>query len=163
MFMRSFLILLAVLPWVVSADEQLPALGQPISEQEVGSITVFPDGRGLPEGSGSANQGKEIYLAHCMSCHGVEGKAGINDVLAGSEARTIGSYWPYATTVFDYVRRAMPYHSSGILNAEETYAVVAYLLHINGLVGEHEQVDKDTLVSIEMPNRSQFYSRFDLP
>ena len=161
--MSIFRLLLALSLSVSVAAEELPRLGVPVEESSVGSITVYPDGRGLPPGSGTAAEGAALYQTHCFSCHGIGGKDGINDALAGGQARTIGSYWPYATTVFDYVRRAMPYHSSGILSADETYSVVAYLLYVNGLLAEEEQLDEARLVNIEMPNRAQFYSKFQLP
>ena len=143
-----------------------PMLGQPIDEAAVDSITVYADGRGLPSGQGTGEQGEEIYNVQCIACHGGEGEAGLNDQLAGGELpykRTIGTYWPYAPTVFDYVRRAMPYHGAGQLNDDETYAVVAYLLYLNDIVDDDDVIDAAALSAIEMPARKIFFSRFPIP
>ncbi|MEM9620885.1 MAG: cytochrome c [Pseudomonadota bacterium] len=139
-----------------------PALGQPVAPAAVDTITVFQDGRGLPSGRGNVAQGKVVYQTHCLACHGPDGRDGINDNLAGA-GRTIGAYWPYAPTLFDYVRRAMPYHQAGLLNAAETYAVVAYLLYLNGLWPEGEWLDAQTLPAVVMPNRKNFTSQYPLP
>ena len=143
-----------------------PELGKPASEAELASLTlnVFPDGRGLPAGSGTVQQGQLLYAQHCVSCHGSEGVNGINDALAGGHnsltserpVRTVGSYWPYATTVFDYINRAMPYREPGSLSHDEVYALTAYLLHINGILEETATLDAVTLKRIKMPNRENF-------
>ena len=103
---------------------------------------------------------------HCVACHGPDGEQGLNDQLAGGELpykRTIGTYWPYAPTVFDYIRRAMPYHGAGQLTNDETYALVAYLLHLNDIVDSDEVIDAVALAAIEMPAREIFFSSFPLP
>ena len=105
-----------------------------------------------------------MYAARCASCHGATGKEGPNDVLAGGQGtlrtakpvRTVGSYWPYATTLFDYIRRAMPYMTPGVLTDEEVYGVTAYVLFLNGLIGEQDLVDAKTLPALRMPNRDGF-------
>jgi len=128
-------------------------------------ISVGPDGAGLPPGSGAARQGKLVFEARCVTCHGEKGEGKPNDRLVGgfgtlkgpqAAVKTIGSYWPYATTVFDYVRRAMPFDAPKSLTNDEVYAVTAYLLHLNGLIGEDAIVDARTLPRIEMPNRKGF-------
>lgn len=144
-----------------------PGLGQPATaaEIEAWALTVLPSGDGLPPGSGTARAGEPIYAAKCLACHGAEGQGGANDRLAGGHGtlssdapvKTIGSYWPAATTVFDYIRRAMPFTSPQSLTADETYALTAYLLYLNGIVGQDEKIDAATLPAIEMPNAVNFY------
>lgn len=146
--------------------QETPALGEPLTPGAVDAYdyVVLPDGTGLPAGSGTASEGREVYARHCLACHGERGRDGINDVLAGGHGsldsaepeRTVGSYWPYATTVFDYVRRAMPYQQPGVLNDDEVYAVTAYLLYINGIVDLEARLDAETLPGVDMPNRDGF-------
>jgi S-disulfanyl-L-cysteine oxidoreductase SoxD len=140
--------------------------GRPATPDEITlwDIDIRPDGRGLPEGSGTVAQGKLVYDDNCSGCHGNKGQGGIKDRLVGGHNSlatetpvvTVGSYWPYATTLFDYVRRAMPYPAPGSLSADETYAVVAYILSLNGIVSESAKLDKANLPEIEMPNRGGF-------
>jgi cytochrome c len=144
-----------------------PGLGVPASPEQVAAwtLTVLPDGTGLPPGSGTARAGETIYAQKCLGCHGAEGKDGPNDRLAGghgtlaSEApvKTVGSYWPYATTVFDYVRRAMPFTQPQSLSDDETYALTAYLLYLNEIVGLDDRIDAQSLPAVEMPNQANFY------
>ena len=146
--------------------QESPQLGEALSAEEVDAydFVVLPDGDGLPMGSGTAREGRELYAQHCLACHGESGRDGINDVLAGGHGtlegpqpeKTVGSYWPYATTIFDYVRRAMPYQQPGTLSADEVYALTAYLLHINGIVDIEERLDAETLPEVRMPNRDGF-------
>jgi cytochrome c len=125
----------------------------------------------LPPGSGTAAAGKAVYDAKCIACHGADGAGQPNDRLVGGEGtlreaapiRTIGSYWPYATTVFDYVRRAMPYVTPHTLTPDETYAVTAYLLARNGVIGEADVMDATTLPKVVMPNRANFDSAYREP
>jgi len=127
-------------------------------------IDVRPDGRGLPDGSGAALKGKSIYEDQCLGCHGAGGVGGIKDRLAGgigslaSDAplKTVGSYWPYATTVFDYIRRAMPYTDPGSLSNDDTYALTAYILSLNGIVPRDVSLNRQNLPGIKMPNRDGF-------
>ncbi len=127
---------------VVHADK--PGLGIAISEDEVGALTVFSTGVGLPDGQGDVAVGRQLYDKLCMACHGIGGRGGINDQLAGGHVgldevpstRTIGSFWPYAPPLFDYIRRAMPFAEPGTLQNDEVYALVAYLLYVNGVVPE---------------------------
>ena len=143
-----------------------PALGVPATAVDIVSmdISIGPDGAGLPPGSGTPKQGAEVYAAKCIACHGPEGANGINDRLVGGQGtlasatplKTIGSYWPYATTVFDFVRRAMPYPAPHSLSDAETYAVTAYLLHLNGIIGPDDVMDAESLPKVKMPNRDGF-------
>lgn len=141
-----------------------PDLGVELDQSELGAPVILPDGTGLPPGSGSARQGEAIFRQHCAACHGLDGRSGANDVLVGGRdtldtpgpVKTVGSYWSYATTLFDYVRRAMPYPSPGLLSDDEVYAVSAYILHLNELVGRDEVLDARRLSEIRMPNRDGF-------
>jgi cytochrome c len=126
---------------------------------------IGPKGSGLPKGDGTAKEGRTIYLQSCAACHGQHGE-GTNDYppLVGGKGSlasdkpfpTVGSYWPYATTVWDYVNRAMPYTSPGTLKPDEVYAVTAYLLAINGIVPEFFELNQKTLADVKMPNRDGF-------
>jgi mono/diheme cytochrome c family protein len=149
----------------VNAGER-HGLGQPIAEEDVASwnIDVRPDGAGLPPGRGTAAEGKQVYLAKCSACHGENGEGSPMDRLAGGAGtlasdkpmKTVGSYWPYATTLFDYVRRTMPFTDPQGLGADEIYAVVAYVLFLNGIVEETTVLDARTLPAVAMPNRGGF-------
>ena len=149
------------------------SLGRPAEPDAIAriDIDVMPDGRGLPAGSGSALEGKVIYETSCSHCHGSEGRDGPNGSLAGvplysvaelagdrSLKRTVGNYWPHATTLFDYLRRAMPFDKPGSLSSDELYAVTAYVLHLNDLVDEQATLDATTLPLVEMPARERFRS-----
>jgi cytochrome c len=152
--------------WSVVAAQEGPGLGVAATPEQIEgwALTILPDGTGLPPGSGTARGGAEIYAAKCAACHGVNGTGGPNDPLAGGQGtlatpapvRTIGSYWPYATTVFDYVRRAMPLVQPQSLTNDEVYALTAYLLSINGIIAEDEVIDARTLPRVRMPNRNNF-------
>lgn len=142
--------------------EESPNLGAEVSAADLALVdyTVLPDGTGLPAGSGNAKEGAAVYAQNCLACHGEGGKDGLNDRLAGGQGslltdkpvRTVGSFWPYATTLFDYVRRAMPYQAPGSLTNDEVYAVTAYVLFLNGIVAEEADMNAETLPQIRMPN-----------
>jgi S-disulfanyl-L-cysteine oxidoreductase SoxD len=127
--------------------------GRPATPDEIKlwDIDVRPDGTGLPQGSGTVAHGKQVYQDNCEVCHGTNGEGGIKDRLVGGEGtlasskplKTVGSYWPYATTLFDYIRRAMPYPIPGTLSADDTYAVSAYILSLNGILPADEKVDQE--------------------
>lgn len=143
-------------------------LGTPASPEEIAGwdIDVRPDGTGLPEGRGTVAEGEVIFTEQCAVCHGDFGEgAGRWPVLAGgqdtltSEApvKTIGSYWPYLSTVYDYIHRAMPYGNAQSLSADETYAVVAYLLYLNDIVDDEEfELSKENFTSVRLPNEDGF-------
>jgi len=158
--------ILALAAYAHSVAEETPNLGRPATPAEIAvwDISIPPDGTGLPPGSGTPEQGAVVYIQKCQSCHGEKGAGKPNDQLVGgqgtltskSPVRTIGSYWPYATTVFDYVRRAMPYTQSHSLTDEEVYAVTAYLLHLNGIIGAQDAMNAQSLPQVKMPNRDNF-------
>ena len=143
-----------------------PGLGAPITAEEYAAwdISIQPDGEGLPPGSGTPAAGAEVYAAKCLACHGEEGANGLNDRLVGGhgtlpslqQVRTIGSFWPYASTVFDYIRRAMPFQAPQSLTDDEVYALTAYLLFKNGIIEEDDVMNARTLPRVEMPNRDGF-------
>lgn len=147
--------------------EEGPNLGKPISQEDLApwDISIGPDGAGLPPGSGTVKAGEAVFMAKCQACHGAKGGGGPNDRLVGGRGtlagdkpavKTVGSYWPYATTLFDYVRRAMPLPESKSLSNDELYAVVAYVLNLNGIVSEGETMNAETLPKVVMPNRDGF-------
>ena len=144
-----------------------PNLGRPATPDELApwDISIGPDGAGLPAGSGTPRQGEAVYVAKCLACHGEKGAGKPNDALVGGRGtlagdqapiKTVGSFWPYATTLFDYVRRAMPLNESKSLSNDEVYAVVAYLLLLNGIIGETETIDAKALAKVRMPNADGF-------
>jgi cytochrome c len=127
-------------------------------------IDVMPDGRGLPTGGGTAEDGRAMYASRCAACHGATGTEGPDHVLAGGQGslrtarplKTVGSFWPYATTLWDYINRTMPYDRPGTLSPGEVYAVTAYVLHLNGIVSERDVMTPSTLSRVRMPNREGF-------
>lgn len=145
-----------------------PALGVAVSAEEVArwDISIPPSGAGLPKGGGTAREGLQVYEQKCLACHGPKGAGKPADVLVGgvgslvskTPLRTVGSYWPYATTLFDYVRRAMPTTNPLSLSDDEVYAVSAYVLYLNGIVGEDVQMNAQSLPQVKMPNRDGFIS-----
>lgn len=140
--------------------------GRPATPAEIAlwNIDVLPDGTGLPPGSGTVAQGKQVFEENCAACHGEGGTGGIGGKLFGGDGtlatdkpvKTVGSFWPYATTLFDYIRRAMPYSAPGTLSDDEVYALSAYILNLNGIVGADDRLDRTRLVAIRMPNRNGF-------
>jgi S-disulfanyl-L-cysteine oxidoreductase SoxD len=160
---------IAALPAVCLAGESY-GLGRTATPQEIAGwdIDIGPDGAGLPPGEGDVAQGRVIYKDKCSACHGPKGEGKPMDPLAGGFGtvfdkdgkRTVGSYWPYATTLFDFVRRAMPFNAPQSLTPDQVYAVSAYLLYLNGLVAEDATLDANSLPKVEMPNRSHFVSAF---
>lgn len=153
---------------VPSNHEQTGALGlgRPATPDEISAwnIDANPSGEGLPPGQGTAAQGATVYASKCARCHGPTGVEGPMDRLVGgrqtlastSPVKTVGSYWPYATTLYDYIYRAMPFDAPQSLTADEVYAVVAWLLHENGITEVDTVIDAHTLPQIHMPNRHGF-------
>jgi mono/diheme cytochrome c family protein len=153
-----------------AALAQAPQFGQPIALADIAAwdISIGPDGAGLPPGRGTAIEGEAIYVAKCQACHGEKGN-GPSVALAGAlvggmgtlapdktPVKTVGSYWPYTTTLFDYIRRAMPFQESKSLTADELYAVSAYILNLNGIIGPNDVIDAHSLPKVRMPNRDGF-------
>lgn len=148
------------------SQESSPGLGTPISENQLQDFDLIapPDGSGFPEGSGSALQGKLVYEARCQACHAAngEGTSGNTRLVGGdmqsedSPIRTVGSYWPHASTLFDYIRRAMPADSPKSLSNTEVYQVTAYVLYLNGILNQYAILNSETLTEIEMPNKDGF-------
>jgi S-disulfanyl-L-cysteine oxidoreductase SoxD len=152
-----------------AAAADAPRLGQPISPADAAQwdISIGPDGVGLPAGSGTPAQGAVVYAQKCAACHGDKGEGGTNNRLVGGQitgggpvVKTVGSYWPYATTLFDFTRRAMPWTAPKSLSDNEVYAVTAYILRLNGIIGDNDVIDAKTLPQVKMPNRDGFIALF---
>jgi cytochrome c len=168
----------AAVPGMALADQEqgAPAVygfGTPSTAEEIAAwdIDVRPDGKGLPSGRGSAVEGSKIYAIKCIACHGIDGAGGINDRLVvhspdepfpdsndpnAGDHRTVGNYWPYATTLFDYIRRSMPFNMPGSLDSNEVYALTAHLLYLNHIISEDAEMNAETLPKVEMPARDSF-------
>ncbi|ETW93857.1 MAG: hypothetical protein ETSY1_37400, partial [Candidatus Entotheonella factor] len=175
----SAVIICLVMFFIVSqglAEAKRYGLGTMATPEQIAGwdIDIRPDGQGLPPGEGTFEEGEAIFLERCASCHGEFGEAfGRYPVLVGGEesltsqdpVKTIGSYWPYATTVFDYVRRAMPFGAAQTLTDDETYAVTAFLLNMNDIIEEDFVLNQDNLPTIQMPNHDGFIvdGRPDVP
>jgi S-disulfanyl-L-cysteine oxidoreductase SoxD len=146
-----------------------PNLGKPIAPADLApwNITILPDGANLPPGSAKAADGETIFAEKCSACHGDGGKGGIAGQLVGGPpkatldgGKTIANFWPAATTLFDFIRRAMPYTAPKSLSDQEVYALTAYLLAANKLIGENDEINAKTLPQVKMPNRDNFIVRF---
>ena len=143
-----------------------PDLGHRVSDKTAAAwdISIPPDGHNLPEGNGTAAQGEKLYQAKCIDCHGKRGRGlsaeelvgGVGGLTSKNPEKTVGSYWPYATTLFDYIRRAMPQGAPLTLGPDEVYALCAYLLYLNGVIGEADEINAETLSALQMPNRGGF-------
>ena len=150
-----------------------PAIGTPPTPAQIKAWNddIAPGGSNLPAGSGSVAQGEHVYATRCAACHGASGQGGPMDKLVGGQGtlgtakpvKTIGSYWPYATTVFDYVRRAMPFDRPGSLTSDDVYAVTAYLLHLNDIVPAGATMNAATLPRVHMPNHDAFIEKDPRP
>jgi S-disulfanyl-L-cysteine oxidoreductase SoxD len=156
------------------AEAEGPSLGKPIDPADIGAwdISIQPDGTGLPPGAGTPAQGARIYTEKCAQCHGPDGKGGVAGVTASplvgggaitdisASMKTIANFWPYSTTLFDYIRRAMPWQQPMTLTNDEVYALTAYILALNKLIAENDTMDAQTLPKVRMPNRDGFIVRF---
>lgn len=142
-------------------------LGQPLTADQTAAIDIsaLPNGEGLPKGKGTAREGARVYATHCAACHGDKGEGrgdfaalvgGRGTLSTSQPVLTVGSYWPTATTVFDYVRRAMPYNTPGVLTTDEVYAVTAWILEKNDILPVGAVLDRRTLPKVRMPNREGF-------
>jgi S-disulfanyl-L-cysteine oxidoreductase SoxD len=157
-----------------AAAAEGPNLGQPIEPADISAwdISVQPDGTGLPPGAGTPAQGAGIFAEKCAQCHGPDGKGGVAGVTASplvgggpitdisASMKTIANFWPYATTLFDYIRRAMPWQQPMSLTNGEVYALTAFILAQNKLLGENDTMNAQTLPKVRMPNRDGFIVRF---
>jgi cytochrome c len=153
----------------LGADDARFGFGTAASQQELARFTsVLPDGRGLPAGSGSVEQGRALYEQRCAACHGADLQGGIGDRLIGgrgtlpgnspqrSPIKTVESYWPYATTLYDYIKRAMPFDAPDSLTPDQVYAVSAYILARAKIVPADAVLDASSLAKVRMPNRDGF-------
>lgn len=156
-------VLLSCAGAAVAADA--PHFGKPLSPADIAAwdISIGPDGVGLPPGSGTPAQGAVIYAQKCSACHGDKGEGKPNARLVGGQitgpgpvVKTVGSYWPYATTLFDFIRRAMPWTEPKSLTDDEVYALSAHILRLNGIIGDNDVMNAATLVAVKMPNRDGF-------
>ena len=164
-----FFAMMAVAIWspAVLADS---GFSEPATAEDIKLVylSVFPDGENLPEGSGTAEQGKAPYEMYCTACHGVEGEGTLANKLVGGRGtldtdapeKTVGSYWPYATTVFNYIRRSMPYTAPMSLTDEEYYAITAFILNKNDIIAADTVLDKNSLPEVRMPNRDGFVNAY---
>ncbi len=152
---------------------QSPHFGRVVTPADIAAwdISIAPDGTGLPPGSGTPGQGEVLFAAKCAACHGPKGTGpagppplggplvGGSGTLTGkTPVKTVGSYWPYATTLFDYVRRAMPFTQPQSLSNDEVYALAAYILSLNGIISDKDVMNAKTLPKVKMPNRAKFFS-----
>lgn len=163
---RRMALLSGAMAFALISSAAASDFGRAASPDEIAlwDIDVRPDGKGLPQGSGTVAQGKEVFAENCAACHGDNGVGGIKDRLAGGQGtlasampvKTVGSFWPYATTLFDYIHRAMPYQAPGSLSVDDTYAVAAYILSLNGILPSEGKLDNHSLPEVRMPNRDGF-------
>jgi cytochrome c len=155
MWTRSAIVLWLAATVPLAAQSPTYGVGRPPTPDEIRALgsAIAPDGGGLPEGSGTVATGREVFAAQCSRCHGPNGEGNVGPVLAGGQGtlatarplKTIGSYWPYATTLWDYINRAMPFDQPGLLKPPEVYAAVAYLLNLNGIIREDQVIDATSL------------------
>jgi len=154
-----------------------PGLGKPLNESDIAAwdISIEPDGKGLPPGGGTPAQGGRIFAEKCATCHGPEGKGGVAGVTAAplpplvgggpitdisAAMKRIANFWPHSTTLFDYIRRSMPWQQPMTLSNDEVYALTAYILALNKLIGDNDTMNGQTLPKVQMPNRDGFVVRF---
>jgi cytochrome c len=159
--------LLAAAPLAAqSSQTPAPGVGRPATADEIRELAgaIAPDGSGLPEGSGTVTAGRDVFAAQCARCHGPKAEGDIGPALVGGQGtlatsrpiKTVGSFWPYATTLWDYINRAMPFDKPGLLKPQDVYAVAAYILNLNGIIRETDVMDAKSLPKVKMPNRDGF-------
>ena len=159
----------------LAAQSSKYEVGRPPTPDEIRRLgsPIAPDGSGLPRGSGTAVAGRTVFAAQCERCHGPKGEGDVGARLVGGQGtlatsrplRTVGSFWPHATTLWDYINRAMPFDKPSLLEPSEVYAVVAFILNLNGIIDENRVMDATTLPQVRMPNRDGFVAdpRPDVP
>ena len=159
----------------LSAQSPRYQVGRPPTPEEIRELgsAIAPDGTGLPAGSGTVAAGREVFAAQCARCHGPSGEGDVGARLVGGQGtlatsrplKTVGSFWPYATTLWDYINRAMPFDRPGLLQPAEVYAAVAYVLNLNGIIESDHVMDATSLPKVKMPNRDGFVAdpRPDIP
>ena len=173
MSMRSLAITACILALAAAAGAaraESPHLGRPVSQADLApwDINVLPDGRNLPPGHGTAADGAKIYAEKCALCHGENGRGGHAARLVGGPpkasldpgTKTLANYWPYATTLFDLIRRSMPFTQPRSLTDNEVYALVAYILAENKLIAAEDEINATTLPKVRMPNRDNFVPQY---
>ena len=158
------LVLMMAVP--LAAQSPTFGVGRPATAEEIRNLggAIAPDGGGLPEGSGTVAAGRDVFAAQCARCHGPRAQGDVGPVLVGGQGtlatarplKTVGSFWPYATTLWDYINRAMPFDKPGLLKPSEVYAVAAYILNLNGIIGENDVMDARSLPKVKIPNRDGF-------
>ena len=166
----SLILFIALAFGAGAAIAQTPRLGKPIMEADIAAwdISAMPDGTGLPPGSGTPAQGAKIYAQKCIACHGENGTGKPYAALVGGApltdgidtSKTIANFWGYSTIVFDFIRRAMPFQAPRTLTDDEVYALTAYILALNRIIGENDTMNAQTLPKVMMPNRDGFIIRF---
>jgi len=166
---RALALLAALLAFPVSAQQPWNTLGRPATPTEIAvwDIDVRPDGKGLPKGRGSVVQGRSLYDAKCAMCHGEFGEnnqflqiaGGVGSLASDQPVRTTGSKLNHATTLWDYINRAMPFQAPKSLPADEVYALTAYVLHLNDILPEDTMLDERSILAVQMPNRDGFTTR----
>ncbi|MEO8467038.1 MAG: cytochrome c [Gammaproteobacteria bacterium] len=170
---KAIVVAIALFASAAAVAQEGPRLGAPVSPADIAAwdISIGPSGAGLPQGSGTAAAGAGVYNTKCIACHGEKGAGKPSDQLVGgagtmhdaAPVRTVGSYWPYATTLFDYIRRAMPWPQPQSLTPDEVYSLTAYLLFLNGVIGETDVMSATTLPKIAMPNHDNFDNAYHEP
>src|SRR5436309_5736835 len=167
--------LVVVASVTLAAQSPKFGVGQPPTPEEIRELgsAIAPDGTGLPAGSGTVAAGRELFAARCSRCHGPNGEGDVGARLIGGQGtlatprpiKTVGSFWPYATTLWDYINRAMPFDRPGLLQPPEVYAAVAYVLNLNGIIEADQVMDATSLPKVKMPNRDGFVAdpRPDVP
>lgn len=163
--MRTLSLLFGIF-FVLCAQSSKYGVGRAPTAQEIRilGVTVAPDGAGLPEGSGTAVEGRDVFALRCAKCHGEKAEGDVGPALVGGQGtlatpkprKTVGSFWPHATSVWDYVNRAMPFNQPGMLSHNDVYAAVAYILFLNDIVAEKQVLNAKTLPAVRMPNRDGF-------
>ena len=166
MWTRSALVLALTAATTLSAQSPRFGVGRPPTPEEFRSLgsAIAPDGAGLPPGSGTVAAGRQLFAAQCARCHGPSGEGDVGPKLVGGQGtlrtprplKTVGSFWPYSTTLWDYINRAMPFDRPGLLEPSEVYAAVAYVLNLNGILDETGVMTAASLPKVRMPNRDGF-------